>query len=67
MHSSMRIVVSLLVALATDKHLGKLLNATGSSGRLNVEIAGKWCVGRVGGHTHPHRYGDRVRAVSSTG
>jgi len=53
-HSKMRIVVSVLVAVATDKHLGKLLNATGSSGRLNVEIAGKRYVGRVESHTHPH-------------
>ena len=39
---------------ATDKQLCKVLDAKDSSGRLNVEIAGKRYVGRVGGHTHPH-------------
>ena len=40
--------------VATDKQLCTLLDTKGSSGRLNVEIAGKRYVGRVGGHTHPH-------------
>jgi len=39
---------------ATDKQLCKLLDAKGSSGRLNVEIAGKRYVGRVESHSHPH-------------
>lgn len=39
---------------ATDKQLCTLLDTKGSSGRLNVEIAGKRYVGQVGGHTHPH-------------
>jgi len=39
---------------ATGKQLCKLLDAKGSSGRLNVEIAGKRYVGRVESHSHPH-------------
>ena len=39
---------------ASDAQLCKALHAAGSSGRLNVEIAGRQYVGRVEGHTHAH-------------
>ena len=37
-----------------DKRLGQALHTKGATGHLNVEIAGKRYVGRVGGHGHAH-------------
>jgi len=37
-----------------DKRVGQALHAKGATGHLNVEIAGKRYVGRVGGHSHAH-------------
>jgi hypothetical protein len=37
-----------------DKRVGEALHTKGATGHLNVEIAGKRYVGRVGGHTHAH-------------
>jgi len=34
--------------------IGKALHAKGTTGRLNVTVAGKVYVGKVGAHTHPH-------------
>jgi len=34
--------------------IGKALHAKGTTGRLNVTVAGKVYVGKLGGHTHPH-------------
>ncbi len=34
--------------------ISKALHAKGTTGRLNVTVAGKVYVGKLGGHTHPH-------------
>ncbi len=39
---------------AADKQLCAALHATGASGRLTVEIAGRQYIGKVAGHTHAH-------------
>ena len=36
----------------TDKRLGRALHTKGATGHLNVEIAGKRYVGRIGVHSH---------------
>ncbi|MEX0670749.1 MAG: hypothetical protein WD060_09865 [Pirellulales bacterium] len=38
----------------TNRQLCQALDAPGASGRLNVEIAGKVYVGKVGSHAHSH-------------
>ena len=38
----------------TGEAMCKALDAKGTTGRINVEVAGKVYVGRLGGHTHPH-------------
>jgi len=38
----------------TGEAMCKALDAKGTTGRLNVEVAGKVYVGRLGGHSHPH-------------
>ena len=39
---------------STSATIGKALHAKGTTGRLNVTVAGKVYVGKLGGHTHPH-------------
>ena len=34
--------------------IGKALHTKGTTGRLNVTVAGKVFVGKLGAHTHPH-------------
>lgn len=36
--------------------IGKALHIKGTTGRLNVPVAGKVFVGKLGGHTHPHSH-----------
>ena len=38
----------------TSEQMCRVLDAKGTTGRLNVEIAGKMFVGKLGGHTHAH-------------
>jgi hypothetical protein len=39
---------------STGEAMCKALDAKGTTGRLNVEVAGKVFVGKLGGHAHPH-------------
>jgi hypothetical protein len=39
---------------STSAVIGKALHAKGTTGRLNVTVAGKVFVGKLGAHTHPH-------------
>ena len=38
----------------TSEPMCKALDATGTTGRLNVEVVGKMFVGKFGGHSHNH-------------